>query len=66
MQDYALDIALYILTLANRNDPICVVLPKVVKASTGASLFPTVLLTNVTNVNDPFQGVLMKGKAQCT
>ncbi len=50
-------IALYLHTLANRNYPICVALPKVAKASTVAdcrvSLSPTVLLTNVANVNDP-------------
>ncbi len=41
----------------NRNDPICVVPPKVAKASTVKShrvlLLPAVLLTNVANVNDP-------------
>jgi hypothetical protein len=41
----------------NRNDPICVTSPKVVRASTVAecrvSLLPKVLLTNVANVNDP-------------
>ena len=41
----------------NRNDPICVALPKVAKASTVAdchvSLLPMVSLTNVANVNDP-------------
>jgi hypothetical protein len=41
----------------NRNDPICVVLPEVAKASTNCaccmSLSLTVLPTNVANVNDP-------------
>jgi hypothetical protein len=50
-------ITLYLLTLANRNYPICVALPKVAKASTvvdcRVSLSPTVSLTNVANVNDP-------------
>jgi hypothetical protein len=47
-------IVLYLHTLANRNYPICVALPK---ASTVAdcrvSLSLTVSLTNVANVNDP-------------
>jgi hypothetical protein len=47
----------YLLTLANRNYPICVASLKVAKASTVAdcrvSLSPTVLLTNVANVNYP-------------
>jgi hypothetical protein len=33
-RDIAHDVAPYLLTLANRNDPICVVSPKVAKAST--------------------------------
>ena len=33
-RDVARDVAPYLLTLANRNDPICVVSPKVAKAST--------------------------------
>ncbi len=33
MHDYVCNIMPYILTLANRNDPICVVLPNVAKAS---------------------------------
>jgi hypothetical protein len=48
---------LYLLTLANRNYPICVASPKVTKASTVAdcrvTLLPTVLFKNVANVNDP-------------
>jgi hypothetical protein len=47
----------YLLALVNRNDPICVALPKGAKTSTvkrhRLSLSPAVLLTNVTNVNDP-------------
>ncbi len=50
-------ITLYLLTSANRNYPICVASPKVAKVSTVAdccvSLSPTVLLTNVANVNNP-------------
>jgi hypothetical protein len=47
----------YLLALVNRNDPICVVPPKVAKASTVKRrrllLLLTVLITNVVNVNDP-------------
>jgi hypothetical protein len=50
-------ITLYLLTLANRNYPICVASLKVAKTSTVAncrvSLLPTVLFKNVANVNDP-------------
>jgi hypothetical protein len=53
----ARDIELHILTLANRNDPICVASPKVTKGSAvmdyRVSLLPTVSVTNVNNVNDP-------------
>ncbi len=38
----------------NRNDPICVVPPKVAKASTVSHVtVVTVTITNVANVNDP-------------
>jgi hypothetical protein len=43
----------YLLTLANRNDPISVMPPKVAKASTHVSLSLALSPTNVTNVNDP-------------
>ncbi len=49
-------VVFYLLTLANRNYPICVTLPKVAKASTVVdcrlSLSPTISLTNVANVNN--------------
>ncbi len=52
----------------NRNDPICVALPKVAKESTvpdcRVSLLPMVLLTNVANVNDPLAFVLL-GNTGC-
>jgi hypothetical protein len=62
-------IMLYLLTLANRNNPICVALPKVAKASTVADcrvlLSPTVSLTNVANINDPlkFYKIVLKGNS---
>jgi hypothetical protein len=62
-------IVLYLLTLANRNHPICVALPKVDKGSTVADcrvlLSPTVSLTNVANVNDPlkFYKIVLKGNS---
>ncbi len=50
-------ITFYLLTLANRNYPICVKSSKVAEASTvvdcHVSLLPTVSLTNVANVNIP-------------
>ncbi len=55
--DVKRDFVPYLLTLANRNDDICIAPPKVAKASQvkccHLSLSLAVSLTNVANVNDP-------------
>jgi hypothetical protein len=66
VRDIAGIITPYLLTLANRNDPISVATPKVDKASTAPwhrlPLSPAVSLTNVANVNDPLFSNVFKNK----
>ncbi len=61
------DVAPYLLTLANRNNPICVAFPKVAKASSVTWLLRVDVtdgfVTNIANVNDPLEAALKVANA---
>ncbi len=56
----------YLLTLANKNDPICIASSKVAKASTisvaVAGIIASIIALTFANVNYPFSGIDAGGK----